>query len=192
MATGIIRIIVGSAVAALALAAPALAQSTATSGYDAAALEAMGARYQAMADHYLGKSDRGRFLVQSAAGSYDATALRALGARYQAMAEYYLGGSGNAVVGSQPDGYQPQLHTTQDTSDVVSRYIERNAPVVTREVPDGFQPQLRGPEAVPVSGTDDGFDWRIFGIATGSALLAAALGGTALIATRTRGRVAHP
>ena len=178
MATGIIRIVVAAVVAALALAAPALAKQP-SEAYNSAALKAMGARYQAMADHYLGST-----------GSYSASALRAINARYKAMADYYLGQYGGA--GSQPDGYQPQLHTTGDTSDVVSRYVDRNAPVVTRDVPDGFQPQLRGPEAVPVSGTDDGFDWRIFGIATGSALLVAALGGTALLATRMRGRVAHP
>jgi hypothetical protein len=156
MATGIIRIVAAAVVAALALAAPALAKP-------------------------------------EPAPSYDIAAMKAMGARYQAMADYYLGGSGGAkAVGVQPDGYQPQLHTTQDTSDVISRYVDNISPVITREAPDGFQPQLRGPEAVPVSGTDDGFDWRIFGIATGSALLAAALGGTALLATRMRGRAAHP
>ena len=164
-------------------------------------MKAMGARYEAMADYYFGKSNhnfgtanRATFARPGPTGLYSVAALKAMGARYEAMADYYLGKSGGAQVGaaSQPDGYQPQLHTTNDTSDVVSRYIDRQAPVVTREVPDGFQPQLRGPEAVPVSGTDDGFDWRIFGIATGSALLAAALGGTALLATRMRGRVAHP
>ena len=148
MATGIIRIVAASAVVALALAAPALAKQDASVGFDVSAA--------------------------NASAGYDTAALKALGARYQAMADYYLG------------------HTTGDSSDVVSRYIDRNAPVVTRDAPDGFQPQLQGPEAAPVAGTDDGFDWRIFGIATGSALLAAALGGTALIATRTRGRVAHP
>jgi hypothetical protein len=94
--------------------------------------------------------------------------------------------------GHFPDGYQPQLHT--DSSDVVSRYVERSAPTagigVGTEMPDGYQPQLSGREAVPVSGSDDGFDWRIFGIASGSALLLAALGGVAVMATRTR-RVAH-
>jgi hypothetical protein len=90
-----------------------------------------------------------------------------------------------------PDGYQPQLQMT----DVVSRYIDRNSSTsgvgIGRETPDGYQPQLHRPEALPVSGSDDSFDWRVFGIATGSALLLAALGGAALIATRTRGRVAH-
>jgi hypothetical protein len=92
-----------------------------------------------------------------------------------------------------PDGYQPQLHT--DSSDVVSRYLDRTSSTVGvglgRETPDGFQPQLHGREAVPTSGSDGSFDWRIFGIATGSALMLAMLGGVALIATRTRGRVAH-
>ena len=190
MATGIIRIVFATAVGALALAAPALAKSTPAPSYDIAALKAMGARYEAMADYYLGKSDRGTFGIRDSNGSYSLAALKAMGARYQAMADYYLGTG--AGVGSRPDGYQPQLHTSTDSSDVVSRYIDRNAPVVTRDAPDGFQPQLHGPQATPVSGTEDGFDWRIFGIATGSALLAAALGGTVLIATRTRGRVAHP
>jgi hypothetical protein len=172
MATGIIRIVVGSAVAALALAAPALAKqdasvgfdvAAASEGYDAAALNAMGARYQAMADYYLGNNATFRLGEQSA---------------------WNTAGSNNAPVFDDrvaPDGSQPQLHGTAS-----------GPAFVGRETPDGFQPQLRGPEAVPVSGTDDGFDWRIFGIATGSALLAAALGGTALLATRTRGRVAHP
>ena len=92
-----------------------------------------------------------------------------------------------------PDGYQPQLHS--DSSDVISRYLDRTSSTVGvglgRETPDGFQPQLHGREAVPTSGSDGSFDWRIFGIATGSALLLAMLGGVALIATRTRGRVAH-
>ena len=130
MATGIIRIVAASAVVALALAAPALAKQDASVGFDVAA--------------------------GNASAGYDAAALTALGARYQAMADYYLGGSGAA--GSQPDGFQPQLHATGDSSDVVSRFIDRSAPVVTREAPDGFQPQLHGPEAAPVSGTDGGFD----------------------------------
>jgi hypothetical protein len=92
-----------------------------------------------------------------------------------------------------PDGYQPQFHT--DSSDVISRYLDRTSSTVGvglgRETPDGFQPQLHGREAVPNSGSDGSFDWRIFGIATGSALMLAMLGGIALIATRTRGRVAH-
>jgi hypothetical protein len=159
MAAGIIRIVVGSAVAALALAAPALASQDASIGFDVT--------------------------QSSASEGYNAAALKALGARYQAMADYYLGarGTGAPVLDDRvaPDGSQPQLHGTTSGSTFVGR-----------ETPDGFQPQLRGPEAVPVSGTEDGFDWRIFGIATGSALLAAALGGTALLATRMRGRVAHP
>jgi hypothetical protein len=183
MATGIIRIVVGSAVAALALAAPALANQDASVGFDVAAAKA---------------SD-----------GYDAAALKAMGARYQAMADYYLGNDASEATQGVSEW------DVISRSDVVSRYVDNNAPVfddrvapdgsqpqlhgtesgsafVGRETPDGFQPQLRGPEAVPVSGTDDGFDWRIFGIATGSALLAAALGGTALLATRLRGRVAHP
>jgi hypothetical protein len=170
MATGIIRIVAASAVVALALAAPALAKQP-SEAYSADALKAMGARYEAMTDYYLG--------TRGGVGSQPDGYQPQLHTAANDAAHF-------------PDSYQPQLHTTQDTSDVVSRFVDRNAPVVTRDVPDGFQPQLRGPEAVPVSGTDDGFDWRIFGIATGSALLAAALGGTALLATRTRGRVAHP
>jgi hypothetical protein len=175
MATGIIRIVAAAVVAALALAAPALAKPQASPSYDIAALKAMGARYEAMADYYLGSSGSASFRLPEQTG-------------WNRFA-----GEQQVGIASQPDGYQPQLHTTADSSDVVSRYVDRRVPVVGgRDLPDGFQPQLRGPEAVPVSGTEDGFDWRIFGIATGSALLAAALGGAALLATRMRGRVAHP
>ena len=106
-----------------------------------------------------------------------------MGARYQAMAAYYLDNNATPAFDDRvaPDGSQPQLHRSDATEAFVGR-----------ESPDGFQPQLGTPEATTVSGTDDGFDWHIFGIASGSALLAAALAGTVLIATRTRGRVAHP
>jgi hypothetical protein len=155
MATGIIRIVVGSAVAALALAAPALAKQ------DAAALEGSSAPSATMAAYYL--HYYGSELPEpTASKAFDAAALKAMGARYQAMVDYYLHYYGSGPIPGVP-GW-----------DV------------------GSQPQLHGREAVPATGTDGGFDWRIFGIATGSALLAAALGGAVLIATRTRGRVAHP
>ena len=153
MATGIIRIVVGSAVAALALAAPALAKQ------DAGALEESSAPSATMAAYYL--HYYGSELPRpTASKADDAAALRAMGARYRAMSDYYLHYYGSGPIPGVP-GWDSQ-------------------------------PQLHGREAVPVTGTDDGFDWRIFGIATGSALLAAALGGAVLIATRTRGRVAHP
>jgi hypothetical protein len=141
MATGIIRIVVGSAVAALALAAPALAKQDASVGFDVA--------------------------TATPSEGYDAAALRAMGARYQAMVDYYLHYYGSGPIPGVP-GW-----------DVISRSSERTAPApgVGREGPDGSQPQLHGREAVPATGMDGGFDWRIFGIATGSALLVAALGG---------------
>jgi hypothetical protein len=175
MATGIIRIVVGSAVAALALAAPALAKQ------DAAALEVSSAPSATMAAYYLHYYGS-ELPMPTASKAYDAAALKAMGARYQAMVDYYLHYYGSGPIPGVP-GW-----------DLMSRSSERTAPAVGvgRDVLDGSQPQLHGREAVPATGTDGGFDWRIFGIATGSALLAAALGGAVLLATRTRGRVAHP
>jgi hypothetical protein len=98
----------------------------------------------------------------------------------------------------QPDGYQPQLGThvraavdrieahrpelannvvAQSVSDdVVSRYLRNN----TGETTTQFAPS-----------SNDGFDWGIFGIASGSALALIAFSGVALMGVR-RGRIAHP
>jgi hypothetical protein len=132
----------------------------------------------------------GAFAKPASTPGYDIAALEAMAGHYQKMAEYY----GVAGAQRQPDGYQPQLRV--DGSDVISRTMDRissssGVGLAGRETPDGFQPQLRGPETTPVSVSDDGFDWRVFGIATGSALLLALAGALAVVATRTRGRVAH-
>jgi hypothetical protein len=91
MATGIIRILVGSAVAALALAAAALA----VEGYNAAAPQSRDTTVR----------------LQGSTASYNLAALKAMGARYEAMADCYLGQSRNATARQQHRrGQTGQLH----------------------------------------------------------------------------------
>ena len=60
-----------------------------------------------------------------------------------------------------------------------------------RQTPDGFQPQLREPTGAPAGGSDGTVSWPLVGlVGLGVALLAVA--GTAVVATRTGRRVAHP
>jgi ABC-type sugar transport system substrate-binding protein len=93
MATGIIRILVGSAVAALALAAAALA----VEGYNAAAPQS--------------RDTTVRLQPQDPTGSYNVAALKAMGARYEAMADYYRVQSRSTTAGRQHRREQaPQQH----------------------------------------------------------------------------------
>lgn len=176
MSTGIGTTIVAAAIAALALAAGAPAKPTATPEYDTSAMEATTSRYLAMAELKI-END---------------TSATTLPDGYQPQLQN--GGSDAVVSGRDVPGASAQLRS--DSSDVVSRYVDRNASTGAigsgRETPDGFQPQLRGIEATASSTSGDGFDWQTFGIGLGSALLLAAIGGAALLATRTRGPVAHP
>jgi hypothetical protein len=125
---------------------------------------------------------------------YTTAALEALNRRWQAMAEFY----GVQTSERQPDGYQPHLGThvraaidrieahrpelannvvaPSVADDVVSRYLRNN----TGETTTQFVPS-----------SNDGFDWGIFGIASGSALALIAFCGAALMGVR-RGRIAHP
>jgi hypothetical protein len=76
-------------------------------GYSPQAVEAMGQRYEAMAEYYAGASS-----------SLPPQAVRALGERYEAMADHYLGaGSG---------GYSPQaLRALGERWEAVARYEQQ-------------------------------------------------------------------
>ena len=73
-----------SVATAVAFCAVALAGTASAGNYPPAASKAMGERYEAMADHYLGVSTT----------AYSPRAVTALGDRYEAMADHYLGVSG--------------------------------------------------------------------------------------------------
>lgn len=77
------RTLFGVALAAMTMATAAAGATSrpAASYYTPAAVSAMGARYQAMADWYL---------TRPAASYYTPAALGAMGARYQALADRYL------------------------------------------------------------------------------------------------------
>jgi len=97
-------------------------------------------------------------------------------------------------VRGRPDGFQPQLQAPEAR--------DQQAPLAGgRGVPDGYQPQLRGdqpssvtsaePREVPVQGVQ-GFDWADAGVGAAVAFGAMLLGADALLAGRSRRRVAHP
>jgi hypothetical protein len=77
---------VQACVAAMVLYALSVVGTASAAGYPPQATKALGARYDAMARHYLG-------------ASYPLAATTALGARYDAMARHYLGTS--STVGEQ-------------------------------------------------------------------------------------------
>lgn len=90
-------------------------------------------------------------------------------------------------VRGRPDGFQPQLQAPDSAGD--------------RDVPDGYQPQLRDdqsssvtsaePREVSVQGVQ-GFDWADAGVGAAVAFGAMLLGAGAVLAGRSRRRVAHP
>lgn len=146
----------------------------ATQGYTAEALEAMNQRWQAMADSYW----------QSVAAAY-----------------------GGQDTGFQPDGYQPQLQTQVSpavaldldrveanrqalSGDVVSRYVRNNS-TAADDVVSRYLRNHTAETTTQFAPSDDGFDWGIFGMVSGSALALIAFCGAALIGVR-RGRIAHP
>jgi hypothetical protein len=125
------------------------------------------------------------------------------------------------AIGSQPDGYQPQLQMDgyQSTSgdiypdaferaairlagsdypDVIDRAVAaRRAEVAAQQAnadrsrPDGYQPQLHTQQ--PVSGGSDGsFDWSLFATMCALGVAVAGACGAAVLAIRHRERVAHP
>jgi hypothetical protein len=129
---------------------------------------------------------------------YTAEALEAMNQRWEAMARSYwqsVTAAYGGETGLQPDGFQPQLTTQVPAAldrveanrqalsdstptvgdDVVSRYLRNHAADTTTQF---------------ASSSDDGFDWGIFGIVSGSALALIALCGAALVSVR-RGRIAQ-
>ena len=186
MFTGIHKhTIIGTMVAALALAAPAFGvqlpdgyemQSAESSSYSPQALQALGERWEATA----------RFHEQST--GYTPQALQALGERGQAMARFHEQSTGYTPQALQALGERGQAmveHYGQVSTPISSRppldQVER---AVARAEPGSGQPV--------VAGEDDSFSWDGVGIVAGSVFLLAALAGAALLGMRTRGRVAHP
>jgi hypothetical protein len=153
---------IASLVCSLGLAATATG-----AGYSPQAVKAMGERYEAMAQHYLGTREPA--VVEEA---YPPRAVAALGARYEAMARYYLG-PGAATSSS---GYSPQaLGALNDRWTAAARYYQQ------AELDDARR------EAA-------GFDWLDAGIGALAATGAVALLGLGAIGLRSRsaGRPASP
>ena len=93
---------------AMALCAVAFAGTASAGSYPPTAMKAMGERYEAMADHYLGDNTT----------AYSPQAVTALGERYEAMADHYLSVSGTR--------YPPQaLRALGERWEAAARYHQQ-------------------------------------------------------------------
>jgi hypothetical protein len=199
MFTGIHKhTIIGTMVAALALAAPAFGvqlpdgyemQSAESSSYSPQALQALNGRWEATA----------RFHEQST--GYSPQALQALNERWEATARFHEESTGYTPQALQALGERGQAmgqHYGQVPTPISNvRQIDAlERAVVSGQVEPGsgrdrYELPLKSFQPV-VAGDDDSFAWDGVGIVAGSAFLLAALAGAALLGMRTRGRVAHP